>query len=304
MKWEKLGLVWSPEGKVLWATNSALTPTPIEMGDGRIRVYSGMRDDEGVSRIGWCDVDDRDPTRILGFSTRPALDVGRPGCFDDNGVILGEVVRRADELHLYYVGFQLVKKAKFLAFTGLAISTDGGDTFMRQSECPILDRGPGGEFFRAIHTVAEVDGTSRYWCGEGNRWQNIAGTDYPSYGVTSVDSTSGISFPRASTIAIEPRPGEYRLGRPRVMRDREQWVMFFTSGTVTGEYQAGYAVSADARTWERRDDIGLFPTAGSFDSKSVSYLAPIRTRQNVIYGFYNGDGMGRHGFACARLTDW
>ena len=44
-------------------------------------------------------------------------------------MILGDIVDAPDGLHMFYVGFQRVAKAKFLAFTGLAVSRDGGDTF-------------------------------------------------------------------------------------------------------------------------------------------------------------------------------
>ena len=140
MNWKKLGLVFSQDGNVEWRRHSALTPTPILLKPDVIRIYAGFRDDQGISRIGYVDVDSQDPTRVIGVSERPVLDRGRDGCFDDNGVIMGDVVRDGDRLRMYYVGFQLVKHAKFLAFTGLAESTDGGETFQRVSEAPVLDR--------------------------------------------------------------------------------------------------------------------------------------------------------------------
>ena len=48
-----------------------------------------------------------DPQVIKGVSQQPVLDLGAPGMFDDNGVILGDVIEVSeDELRLYYVGFQ------------------------------------------------------------------------------------------------------------------------------------------------------------------------------------------------------
>ena len=35
--------------------------------------------------------------------------------FDDNGVILGYLIKVGNKIYMYYVGFQLVKKSKFLA---------------------------------------------------------------------------------------------------------------------------------------------------------------------------------------------
>ncbi len=100
--------------------SSALTPTPYVMHDC-IRVFAGFRDTEGISRIGYADLDKSDPRKVLKVSDKPVLDIGKPGTFDDNGLIMGDLITVGEELYLYYVGFQLVKRAKFLAYTGLAI---------------------------------------------------------------------------------------------------------------------------------------------------------------------------------------
>ncbi|WP_254695036.1 hypothetical protein [Leisingera sp. NJS201] len=108
-----------------------------------IRLFGGMRDDQGISRIGWVDVDASDPLQVKAVSEQPAIGLGAPGMFDDNGMILGDVLEVAEnELRLYYVGFQLVEKAKFLAFSGLAISRDRGDSFERVQQTPVIDRCP------------------------------------------------------------------------------------------------------------------------------------------------------------------
>ena len=122
MKWRKRGLIYGPDGSSSWAKHSCLTPTPVLIGDV-IRVYCGFRDTEGRSRIGYVDVRADDPSKVVAVSREPALDIGAAGCFDDNGVILGDVVADGDRLRMYYVGFQIVARVKFLAFTGLATST-------------------------------------------------------------------------------------------------------------------------------------------------------------------------------------
>lgn len=88
---------------------------------------------------------EENPNKILKISDHPSLDVGSPGCFDDNGVILGDVIRIENKLYMYYVGSQHVQNVKFFfAFTGLAISLNQGESFQRYSETPILDRTPTG----------------------------------------------------------------------------------------------------------------------------------------------------------------
>src|SRR5579859_1578496 len=186
--WRKQGLVFDTarQGVGGWMRHSALTPTPWRLDESTIRVYAGFRDDEGVSRIGYVDVLASDPSVILRVSNEPALDVGRAGCFDDNGMILGDIVDSPAGLHLFYVGFQRVARAKFLAFTGLAISTDGGESFVRVQETPILDRAPGRSTIGAVHS-AMFDGTQwRLWYAVADDWELIGGQPFPRYHIRCV----------------------------------------------------------------------------------------------------------------------
>jgi len=116
MNWTKRGVLYSSPFDGSWRDNSALTPTLLDMGSNVLRIYVGMRDSLGVSRIGYIDVSKNNPSEVLKISENPVLDVGEKGCFDDNGVILGDVLRVGEEIWMYYVGFQKVKNVKFLAF--------------------------------------------------------------------------------------------------------------------------------------------------------------------------------------------
>ncbi|MCP4456464.1 MAG: hypothetical protein GY816_00310, partial [Cytophagales bacterium] len=110
--WQKKGLIFAPDGRMPWAQHTALTPTPFRLSQKVIRVFAGFRDDQGVSRIGFVDVDAFNPNKVLGVSDKPVLGTGKAGCFDDNGVILGDVIRHENKVLMYYVGFQLVANVK------------------------------------------------------------------------------------------------------------------------------------------------------------------------------------------------
>ena len=84
--------------------------------DDIIRVYGAFRDNQGIGRIGYVDVSAANPACIVKISKKPVLDIGQDGCFDDNGVILGDVLRVKDKIYMFYVAFQHVQKAKFYAF--------------------------------------------------------------------------------------------------------------------------------------------------------------------------------------------
>jgi hypothetical protein len=300
-EWTKQGLVFETarHGVGDWMRHSALTPTPYRLDDERIRVYAGFRDDDGVSRIGYVDVWADDPAAIVRISAEPVLDIGRDGCFDDNGMILGDVVDGPGGLHMFYVGFQHVAKAKFLAFTGLAMSTDGGEHFRRVQETPILDRAPGRSTIGAVHSALHEDGRWRLWYAVGDDWQVIGGQPFPRYHIRYAETDDLHAMPREDQVCLQPRGSEYRIGRPRVYRFDDKYVMYFTRGNRTGEYFPGVACSDDGIHWERRDEaLGLTLSASGWDARAICYPALIRQHDKLLM-FYNGNDMGVDGFGLA-----
>jgi len=303
--WIKKGLVFDTarHGVGNWMRHSALTPTPWRISDELIRVYAGFRDADGVSRIGYVDVHADDPAQIARIGAEPVLDIGRDGCFDDNGMILGDIVDTPDGLHMFYVGFQRVAKAKFLAFTGLAISRDGGLRFERAQETPILDRAPGRSTIGAVHSVMRENGRWRLWYAVGDDWEMIDGRPFPRYHIRYAETDDLRTLPREDHPCLLPRGNEYRIGRPRVYRHGDGYVMYFTRGNVTGEYFPGVAYSADGIRWERHDEaLGVSLSPRGWDSRVICYPALIRHRDKLLM-FYNGNDMGVDGFGVAERRD-
>lgn len=303
MAWKKLGLVYCPDGAKDWARHSFMTPVPVQISENVIRVFGGSRDGEGISRISWIDVDCADPLKVLRVSDRPVLDVGEPGMFDDNGVILGDLIWVSPvELRMYYVGFQLVEKVKFLAFTGLAVSSDGGESFIRAQSTPVLDRAPRAPFINALHSIAKSGDGYRAWISCGQRWQMIDGTPYPQYNCWTLESTDGIAFDmRKATKILDVTETEYRIGRPRANRVPGGYELRITSDTISKQYACHLATSRDGISFDRTDIVEL-PRghAGEWDSEMTCYPARIDTPQGDSYLFYNGNGMGRTGVGVAR----
>ena len=303
MKWIKKGCIYCPDGTLWWTKHSVTTPTPVLINPTTIRVYAGFRDHLGVSRIGFVDIDARNPGVVKRVSQRPALDVGKPGAFDDNGMILGDVVKKGSAYYMYYVGFQIPSKVKFLAFSGLAVSHDHGETFQRVSDVPILDRTPQEYHIRAIHSVIHQKNIWKAWYGTGSSWEIIDDKPYPRYSIKYVQSPDGKRFPQRGTGCIPlSRRGEYRIGRPRVCRESGRYLMFYTRGFRDHRQLPGYAVSRDGIRWTRRDrNIGITISAGGWDSHMLCYPTIFRYRRTT-YMFYNGNGMGKTGFGYAILA--
>lgn len=305
MKWLKLGHIFRQEGFDGWRKSSALTPTPILINDDILRVYAGFRDEEGISRIGYVDLDANNPKKVIKVSRSPVLDHGRDGCFDDNGVILGDILNVDGILRMYYVGFQLVKKAKFLAFSGLAISTDNGETFIRYSDAPILDRNNNASTIRAIHTVMYDEGLWKIWYASGDSWQIINGVPYPKYNIWYADSNDGLTMFTNHKLCVDVLENEYRIGRPSVYKYKDLYYMFYTKGSISGkDYFPGVAISSDGIKWVRKDkEFGLQLSESGFDSIHLCYPRLINVKEKT-YCVYNGNNMGAEGFGMAELLQW
>lgn len=303
MQWEKKGLIYKPNyDKEDWRYSSALTPTPIKLDDSTIRVYFGARDIMGVSRIGYVDLDAANPSHILKVSTKPVLDIGTPGCFDDNGVILGDILKFENKLYMFYVGFQKVEKVKFLAYSGLAISYDNGESFMRESNTPILDRADEGLYIRAIHSVRYENNVFKIWYSVGNHWEFIDGIPFPAYHIKYLESSDLKLFAKEGINCIVPQNNEYRIGRPRVYKNDQNYIMYYTVGALDKSYLAGMAYSKDGINWIREDaKIGITLSPSGWDSQTLCYPSLYKDG-NKTYLFYNGNNMGADGFGYAQLN--
>jgi predicted GH43/DUF377 family glycosyl hydrolase len=307
MKWQKKGLIYCPEDENEWAKHTFLTPTPFKVSDGEIRLYGGFRDNKGVSRIGYIDVQESNPKEVLKVSKNPVLDIGKKGCFDDNGMILGDLIRVGEEIYMYYVGFQIVSKVKFLAYSGLAISQDNGESFKRYSQIPIMDRAQNAHYIRAIHTVIYDQESNKFkiWYSVGSDWYSYKDVDYPCYHIRYTESNDGINFTDSiGKECILPAMSEYRIGRPRVIkRLNEKYEMRYTFDTKDKQYKTGYAESEDGIKWVRMDEkTGIEKSESGWDSGMVCYPVEYQSKEKR-YLFYSGNNMGETGVGYAESAN-
>ena len=307
MRWEKKGLIYCPKEENEWINNSVLTPQPFLLNANVIRIYASFRDSKGIGRIGYIDVDSKNPKKILKISPKPVLDIGQDGCFDDNGLILGDVLRVCqggeEKIYMYYVAFQIPQKAKFLAFSGLAVSMDNGESFQRIQANPVLDRSKEGIFGRCIHSVLYENGVFRVWYSVIHKWTFINGIAYPTYFIKYIESKDGIRFGSEGKTCVQCEGSEYRIGRPKVYKNKGGYAMYYTSDTLSKEYKAGYAWSENGIVWERRDnECDLKASANGFDSQMACYPALLKVG-DTTYMFYGGNGMGASGFGYAERVE-
>ena len=197
-----------------------------------------------------------DPFKVTNISRDPALDIGQPGTFDENGVMACSVIQVSPSLiYMYYVGFELGQKIRYRLLTGLAISTDGGTKFKRQSETPILERSNKELFFRGFFCVHD-QGVFNLWYVAGSDWESVGGklVCLDMKLIMQNRQTASIGRARVRRLSLSEDPDEHGFGRPYVIIDPQGYEMFYSIRKRTlSEYRMGYATSTNGLRWQRRD---------------------------------------------------
>jgi hypothetical protein len=305
MQWKKLGLVYGPDGSLRWAKSHAMIPTPLLLNKDVIRVFVTFCDEKGIGRPGYVDVSAKNPVEVLSVSQQPLLELGKPGTFDENGLLTCSVTDLGNgKMFMYYAGFEMGTKIRYRLLTGLAISEDWGETFCRYSPTPVLERTATEMYFRCGSYCIYGSQGFQLWYVAGSEWIDLDGKPMPVYDIRYAESQDGIHWPDQGEVQISiTEPDEHGFGRPWVVkRGANDYQLFYSIRRRSlVAYRLGYAESTDGINWVRKDDeMGLDVTQGEFDSDAIMYSAVISVGGKT-YCFYNGNNFGEQGFGVAEL---
>ncbi|MCJ2099400.1 exo-alpha-sialidase [Methylobacterium sp. E-046] len=307
LSWSRIGRVYRADKAGTWMNSHAFVPTPLVVDERTIRVFVAFLDPESRGRVGYVDVDAEDPTKILRVSEQPVLDLGPPGAFDDSGVTPVQVLRIGEEIWLYYNGWQRSVGVPYFILGGLAISRDGGESFERVQNVPVLERTNQNYLVRSTPFVMPPDDRHARWrmwlsAGQGQFIRPSGGAWAPIYGISYCESENGIDWSRTDTEVVAPiTPDEFGLTRPQIFGSGDDLVMLFSSRSTSRIYQMEWARSTDdGRTWRRTGTVAGFDAPREpWESEMVAFGTCVHTASGWLM-FYNGNGYGREGFGVAR----
>jgi hypothetical protein len=315
MRWEKVGRVFDPTSFELpnGCREFAQAPQVLPF-DDRIRVYfsTRARDDTGkyLSHVAFADFDER--FNVLGVSTEPVIPLGKLGCYDEHGIFPLNVLRVNGRVLAYIGGWSRRVAVSVDGSIGLATSDDGGRTFRRLGDGPVLSSSLREPFLVGDPFVQIHDGVFHMWYIFGVCWKRYAPDTAPEriYKIGHAVSGDGIHWTREEgrqIVSDRLGPDESQAlpcvfdvgGRHHMLFCYRESVDFRTNGERG--YRIGHAVSDDLRDWSRDDaQLGIDVTAGSWDSEMVCY-PHVFTMGGEVYVLYNGNEFGRFGFGVARL---
>lgn len=306
--WNKHSVVFRPTGEQSWMLSHAQVPTPFWTREGLLRVYFGTRDAQNRTSTTFLEVNPESPTEILRVHDRPVLPLGKLGCFDDAGIMPGCIVAHGDRIYFYYAGWNTSTTVPYRLAIGLAISDDGGESFERAFEGPILDRIAREPHLCSTPFVLRDNGSWRMWYLSGTRWLVHGDRPEPQYLIRYAESDDGLEWRRSGMVAIDFNYADEALARPWVVKEDSMYRMWFCTRSVHDyrndwcqSYRIGYAESIDGLTWQRMDEhADLRVSSTGWDTEMIAYPA-IFDVNRTRYMLYNGNGFGASGFGLAQL---
>jgi hypothetical protein len=239
----------------------------------------------------------------VGAAAKPSLDLGRLGAFDDCGAMPGSLVTHQGRLLMYYTGWTLARAVPFSFFIGVAESHDGGETFGRLSEAPVLGRNHHDPFLTGAPWVISEEGRLRMWYISGTEWvpgktEDETPTHY--YSIKHATSDDGIIWQTNDQLCLPYLENEHAIARPAVTPVDGGYRMIYSARRLGETYRIYSANSADGLSWQR-DTLPMIDVASSgWDSEMICYGSRLDDpRGNFL--LYNGNAYGKDGFGAARL---
>ena len=303
--WEKKGHIFNVNGLMDWDKTHAQVPV-VDVIQGRLRIYYATRNLDGKSNVSYIEVEKENPTKILFRNTSPLFEPGGLGAFDDSGIMPSSIINVGTKKYLYYIGWTTRQTVPFQNAVGLAVSEDGGKTFERFSEGPIITINHIEPYFSGTSYVIIENDLFKMWYLSCIKWEMIEGKPEPIYNIKYAESRDGINWNQTGKVAIPLQEDEGGLVSASVIKEDNVYKMWFGKrkkndyrANSENAYRIGYAESHNGIDWERKDALsGIDVAKEGWDSQMICYPYVFKNDGKLMM-VYNGNGFGKTGFGYA-----
>ena len=319
MKWKKIGQIFDPTSwndgidRPWMKTHSQCTHSLVL--ENVVRIYFSCRplNENGFAKsyTTFLDLDKNDLTKIIRVSDKPLMNLGNVGCFDEFAVYPSSNIQYNDSIFLYYAGWTRCLSVPFNTAVGLAISNDGGETFKRIGEGPILAASVDEPFVISGPKIRRFNNRWFMFYLAGCKWINHNGRMEIIYKNRMATSENGVDWNRYNKNIMPDilDENECQAG-PDVFYKDNLFHMYFVYREgldfreIPGRgYKIGYATSLDLFNWERKDnEAGINYSDDGWDSTMHHYPHVFQVNSNY-YMTYNGNDFGKYGFGLAKLEN-
>lgn len=318
MKINKRGMIFDPsEHRLMVGCIGAFAQSPqvLALDDG-VRVYFSTRsEDHGKfrSHISYVDFED-DMKTVRDVARHQVIPLGALGSFDEHGIFPLNVLPVGDEVWGYTTGWSRRISVSVETGIGYVVSSDGGRTFERRGEGPVLSASLHEPFLVGDGFVIRQGNQFIMWYIFGQTWVQESQESAPDrvYKIAVASSADGVNWQKNDGNAILPDAIDENecQALPSVAAFSGRFHMVFCYRNVhdfrddpAKGYRLGYAVSEDLKTWTRDDAVlaNVMGAPGEWDADMQCY-PHVFVHQNELHLLYNGNAFGRCGFGHAVLS--
>lgn len=249
---------------------------------------------------------------VARVADRPVMPLGKLGCYDEHGIFPLNVLRTDDALFGFIGGWSRRVSVPVDGSIGVAVSRDGGLTFERIGDGPVLTASCGEPFLIGDPFVQTYDDRLHMWYIFGVEWRQYEADAAPEriYKIGHAVSNDGIGWVKdeAGQVVSDSLGEDESQALPSVIKMDDGYHLFFCyrqsfdfRTNAHRSYRIGHAFSTDLRHWVRDDaSTGIGLSESGWDSEMLCYPHVFRLDDDV-YLMYNGNEFGRYGFGLAKL---
>lgn len=317
MKWNKLGMVFDLKKTQLPIGIGQFAQSPQTLVfDDFVRIYFSTREYDAatskfLSVIAYIDFDKAFKT-ILNISSHKVIELGGLGSFDEHGIFPINILRHKEKILAYTCGWSRRVSVSVDTSTGLAYSTNNGETFEKVGTGPVLTSSLREPFLVGDSFVTVYNDVFHMWYIYGERWLTPTSVEPPArvYKIAYARSDDGINWNKneGQQIISDVLGADECQALPTVLKIGNRYHMYFCFRYATDfrnnperGYRLGYAWSDDLVHWTRDDNnAGIEKSAEGWDSEMMCY-PHIFQCDDQVYLLYNGNEFGKYGFGLAKL---
>ena len=296
--------MWIKKGHLYKTDRYASIPYAYHIDNNLFRIFFSARNDKGQAQPYYIDaVIDKGNIDLISDIKGPILNFGELGTFDDSGIMPSCVVKNDDKVFMYYIGWNPQVSVSYRLSIGLAISEDGGDTFYKYNDGPLLDRSLVEPYFNTAPFVIKED-IWKMWYVSCTGWITHDSKTEPLYKVKYATSTDGINWNKPNITCIDYTPELEAIGRPCVINN-DGYEMYF-SYRKSKDYRLNKNNSYKLATAKSLNGFDYFDynlnllelSDNDWDSNMMEYCHTFK-HNNILYMLYNGNDFGKNGFGYA-----
>jgi hypothetical protein len=290
----------------------AQSPQLVRLG-GINRIYFSSRPKKGSDELPTTEVlfvdFDSKFKEILDFSRSPVLSSAILGAYDEHGIFPFHVAELHGQIFGYICGWSRRVSVPVETSIGISESKDGGKTFQRLGNGPILTSSLQEPFLVGDPFVISKSNKHFMYYIAGTAWKY---TDHELelqrvYKIRMAVSTDGINWvPSFKNIVKDVLDLDECQALPSILPLESTSIMAFCFREMSnfrsngkGAYQLGFATSSDLISWQRNDNLYSIQHHHSEWDSGMRCYPNINSIDGRIFMFYNGNDFGKNGFGLA-----